>query len=114
MENNMYTTQLVDIVVAGRDQSTINNSLGVFIVMDYTEGDLQNIVNNPQNFEIEEEHLKVIMNNSLNAINFIHHAGIMHRDLKPANILMNQECYVQICDFGLARGCLDKKTVKGS
>jgi serine/threonine protein kinase len=27
----------------------------------------------------------------------------MHRDLKPANILINDECAVKLCDFGLSR-----------
>ena len=92
IKDNMYTTKLVDIVIAGRDQSTIHKSTGIFIVMEYTEGDLSNIVNNPQCFNIEEEHLIVIMYNILNAINFIHSAGVMHRDLKPANILIDSDC----------------------
>jgi mitogen-activated protein kinase 1/3 len=34
---------------------------------------------------------------------FIHSANVLHRDLKPANILINDDCKILICDFGLAR-----------
>jgi len=36
----------------------------------------------------------------------IHSADLVHRDIKPANVLVNKDCDVKICDFGLARaGC---------
>jgi len=28
----------------------------------------------------------------------------MHRDIKPCNLLVNVNCDLKICDFGLARG----------
>ena len=34
---------------------------------------------------------------------YIHSADLLHRDLKPSNLLLNSECHMKICDFGLAR-----------
>jgi len=28
---------------------------------------------------------------------------VLHRDLKPGNLLVNSNCDLKICDFGLAR-----------
>jgi serine/threonine protein kinase len=36
-------------------------------------------------------------------MHYLHSANIIHRDLKPSNILINSDCRIKICDFGLAR-----------
>jgi len=33
----------------------------------------------------------------------LHDSFVIHRDLKPANILVNEDCSVKLCDYGLAR-----------
>lgn len=38
------------------------------------------------------------------ALKYIHSAEVIHRDLKPSNVLLNADCSLKICDFGLARG----------
>jgi serine/threonine protein kinase len=39
----------------------------------------------------------------LRGLKYIHSANVIHRDLKPRNILVNSNCDLKICDFGLAR-----------
>jgi serine/threonine protein kinase len=35
---------------------------------------------------------------------YVHSASVVHRDLKPGNLLVNSDCELKICDFGLSRG----------
>lgn len=39
----------------------------------------------------------------LRGLKYIHSANVLHRDLKPSNLLVNANCDLKICDFGLAR-----------
>jgi mitogen-activated protein kinase 1/3 len=57
----------------------------------------------PKDFGFTEDHIKVVLYNLLCSISFLHSANVVHRDLKPANILIDGECNVLICDFGLSR-----------
>ena len=47
--------------------------------------------------------MKSIIYDILCGLAYLHKAKIIHRDLKPGNILVNNDCTIQICDFGLAR-----------
>ena len=45
-------------------------------------------------------------------MNYIHSTNIIHWDLKPANFLIDQNCNVKICDFGLSRAMPEKNQVE--
>jgi serine/threonine protein kinase len=47
---------------------------------------------------------------TLCGLRYLHSCNIMHRDLKPANILLNADCTLRLCDFGLSR-CLVEEPV---
>ena len=64
-----------------------------------------------EDFEFTDDHIKVVLYNLLCSINFLHSANVVHRDLKPANILIDGDCNILICDYGLSRTLpKDKKT----
>ena len=63
---------------------------------------------------ISHDQLKLIFYNLLCAIKFMHSANVLHRDLKPGNILINEDCQIKICDFGIARTLPQSLLGKGS
>jgi mitogen-activated protein kinase 1/3 len=62
-----------------------------------------------KDLDIDEGHIKIILYNCLCALNILHTTKVFHRDIKPGNILIDSECNIKICDFGLSR-VLPKKT----
>ena len=40
----------------------------------------------------------------ITGMKYVHSASVIHRDLKPGNLLVNSDCELKICDFGLSRG----------
>lgn len=47
----------------------------------------------------------------LRGLKYIHSANVVHRDLKPRNLLVNSNCDLKICDFGLARALIPELKV---
>ena len=77
------------------------NFTTIYVIMEYAESDLKKILKSTINLEIL--HIQTIIYNLLCAIKYLHESKVIHRDLKPANILVNEDCSVKLCDYGLAR-----------
>lgn len=64
--------------------------------------DLYQVVRSKQ--QLTSDHVQYFIYQLLRGLKYIHSANVLHRDLKPSNILVNGNCDLKICDFGLARG----------
>jgi len=73
----------------------------IYIVSELMETDLACVIRSPQ--ELTDEHCQFFIYQVLRGLKYMHSANVMHRDLKPRNLLVNSNCDLKICDFGLAR-----------
>ena len=73
----------------------------LYVVTDLMETDLTSIIKSNQT--LTDEHVQFFIYQILRGLKYVHSSGILHRDLKPRNLLVNANCDLKICDFGLAR-----------
>ncbi|MCW5969409.1 MAG: protein kinase [Blastocatellales bacterium] len=73
---------------------------GRFIVMELVTGRTLRVVMNEDN---SLETLLTLAQQIAKALTVAHAAGITHRDIKPDNIMVRDDGYVKVLDFGLAR-----------
>ena len=72
-----------------------------YLVMPYIgHGTLRDLlINGP----LTLEETGALLEQVAEALQFAHNQGIIHRDIKPSNILMRDDHYVYLADFGLAK-----------
>ncbi|KAJ3796519.1 CMGC/MAPK protein kinase [Lentinula aff. detonsa] len=74
----------------------------IYIFMEPMEADLHQIIKSGQH--LTSEHVQYFLYQILRGMKYVHSAHVIHRDLKPGNLLVNADCELKICDFGLSRG----------
>mmetsp|Transcript_9963 Transcript_9963/g.21911 ORF Transcript_9963/g.21911 Transcript_9963/m.21911 type:complete len:421 (-) Transcript_9963:206-1468(-) len=92
-----YVVQLYDVLAPGNAPHFDE----LYLIMEICDSDLKKLCRT--DVTLTPLHINTLLYNLLVGVKYLHSAGIYHRDLKPANCLVNQDCSVKICDFGLSR-----------
>eukprot|EP00930_Biecheleria_cincta_P061717 TRINITY_DN47282_c0_g1_i1.p1 TRINITY_DN47282_c0_g1~~TRINITY_DN47282_c0_g1_i1.p1 ORF type:complete len:419 (-),score=82.31 TRINITY_DN47282_c0_g1_i1:69-1325(-) len=92
-----HIVQILDIV----EPPHLKSFDELYIVMELCDSDMKKLIRT--DVHLTPLHINTLLYNLLVGLKYLHSAGIWHRDLKPANCLVNQDCSVKICDFGLSR-----------
>lgn len=73
----------------------------IYVISELMETDLASILKSSQ--PLTDDHCQFFLYQILRGMKYVHSAQVIHRDLKPRNLLVNANCDLKICDFGLAR-----------
>ncbi|XP_008054920.1 mitogen-activated protein kinase 15 [Carlito syrichta] len=86
--------RLLDVIRAENDKD-------IYLVFEFMDTDLNAVIR--KGGLLKDVHMRYIFYQLLQATKFIHSGKVIHRDQKPSNVLLDANCLVKLCDFGLAR-----------
>ena len=72
----------------------------IYLIQELMETDLHRVIRTQR---LTDDHIQYFIYQTLRALKAMHSANVLHRDLKPSNLLLNLNCDLKVCDFGLAR-----------
>ncbi|KAJ3295242.1 Mitogen-activated protein kinase [Rhizoclosmatium sp. JEL0117] len=103
LHGNDNIANFLDCDINSENYSPKFNEL--YLVEGLMEADLNQIIKSGQN--LTDQHYQYFIYQVLRGLKWMHSADVVHRDLKPGNLLVNSDCELKICDFGLARNVVD-------
>lgn len=74
--------------------------IGASVIQELMETDMHRVIRTQ---DLSDDHAQYFIYQTLRALKALHSADVIHRDLKPSNLLLNANCDLKVCDFGLAR-----------
>uniref|UniRef100_A0A8C1EZ14 Mitogen-activated protein kinase 15 n=1 Tax=Cyprinus carpio carpio TaxID=630221 RepID=A0A8C1EZ14_CYPCA len=77
------------------------NDKDIYLVFEFMDTDLHAVIK--KGSLLKDIHKRYVMHQLLKATKYLHSCNVIHRDQKPSNILLDSDCFVKLCDFGLAR-----------
>lgn len=72
----------------------------ISVIQELMETDMHRVIRTQ---DLSDDHAQYFIYQTLRALKALHSADVIHRDLKPSNLLLNANCDLKVCDFGLAR-----------
>lgn len=79
-----------------------------FVMECCSNGNLQSYIEN--NGHLKSGFLISALTQLINAVNYCHQHHIVHGDIKPSNILMSENGYLKLSDFGLSCMNINRQT----
>lgn len=92
-----HVCKLIDILPPN-DPEDFNH---LYIVMELADSNLKKLFGS--SLMLNDDQSKSIVYDLICGLKYMHSSKVLHRDIKPGNILINEDCSIRICDFGLAR-----------
>lgn len=89
-------------IVQVREIVTSSDGTDIYMVMEYAENDLQNLMQ-VRKVKWTLPQVKCLFRQLLHAISFLQKRWILHRDLKTSNLLLTKDGILKVCDLGMAR-----------
>ncbi len=96
---NMFKMSHPNIV---RVTDMIDDGETVAFVMEYIEGEsLKEYLD--RKGKLGDEQIQYILQQMLDALEYVHGQGLVHRDIKPSNFMLTPQGKVMLMDFGIAK-----------
>ncbi|KWU46128.1 putative MAP kinase [Rhodotorula sp. JG-1b] len=101
--NHENIISILDII----KPTSLDSFSEVYLIQELMETDLHRVIRSQ---ELSDDHCQYFLYQTLRGLKALHSAAVLHRDLKPSNLLLNANCDLKICDFGLARSAMSSET----